>query len=55
VSAERLELIEQLDDRLKVAELGLRRLDRPWNALTHLGYRLRVAVAALRPRPGRRD
>jgi FkbM family methyltransferase len=54
-SAKRRELIEQLDDRLKVAELALRQLDRPWHALTHLCYRLGVAVAALRSRPDRRD
>src|SRR5262249_20881512 len=53
-NAARLEVIQKLDGRLKAAELELHDLDRPWKALMHLGYRIRVSIAALRSNPYRR-
>jgi FkbM family methyltransferase len=52
-SCARLEEIERLNARLKALEVELEELDRPSKALSHLGYRLGVAIAGLRSPSGR--
>lgn len=50
----RMTSIERLEDELSILNQQLRKLDRPTEALRHLGRRVRVSVKALRPASYRR-